>query len=48
MRERGRCGERKEMRERERERERVKYVNKKILFCFRIMLQCNSKGRIAL
>ena len=44
MRERGCCGERKEMRnredtrerERERERERVSYVNKKVLFCLEL------------
>ena len=50
MRESGRCRERKEMRNREetRERERVSYMNKKVLFCFRMVLQCNSKGRIAL
>ena len=36
---------REEICERERERERE---NKIIIFKFRIVLQCNSKGRIAL
>jgi len=29
-------------------RERVKYVNKKILFVYQLLLQCNSTFRIAL